>query len=81
MKALYLNLKSDTPSRDAWMGGATQLPTTRLRNLCRLRGLPVGAAAALAGMLVTGSALAGLNPNGNPTGVGAAWDRSRRWQA
>ena len=74
MKALYLNLKSDTPSLDAWMGGATQGRAIFLRNLCRPRGLPVGAAAVLAGMLVAGSALAGLNPNGNPTGVGAAWD-------
>src|ERR1035438_6314364 len=56
------------------MGRASHGPATLRRTPCRQRALPVGAAVALAGTLAAGSALAGLNPNGNPTGAPTAWD-------
>ena len=80
MKALYRNLKSDTPALAAWMGRATHGPATLRRRLCRPPAFPVGAAVALAGMLVAGSARAGLNiPNGNPTGAPYAWDPTTQY--
>jgi hypothetical protein len=65
MKAPYRNPHSNTPARFSGTGRISrqQLPPRHRR-----------AFAVVVALTFAGSSLAGLNPNGNPTGASSAWD-------